>query len=557
MAKEIKKGHESHQKLLKGIGQLADAVKVTLGPKGRNVLIDTSTGSASTKDGVTVAKSIELEDPFENLGAQMVIEAANESNKCAGDGTTTSVVLTEAICQEGWKKLSSGVNANGLKKGIDLAVSKVIESLSEQSKPVKGKDEIEAVATISANQDIEVGRLISEAMERVKIDGTIKTEQANAFDSSVEVVEGMQFDQGYLSPYFVTNSDKMAAEHANCLVFVTDKKISSIKEIVKVLEAYEPLNSKPLLLIAEDFDSEVLTTLVLNTVRASMKVCAVKAPGFGDRRTQMLQDICVMTGATLFTEAVGHSFDALTPEFFGEAKSVVVDKEQTIIAEGKGNPADLEARKGVIRCEFEESTSEYDREKLQERLAKLSGGVAVIKIGAATETELKEKQDRVEDALHATRAAIEEGIVPGGGVALLRAISALNSLKGETAEEQMGIEIIRKVLRAPAAAIAQNAGYNGGYIVEKILEQSSSQGFNAFTGEFEDLYRSGVIDPMKVTRSAIQNAASVAGLLLTTDAAVTIIQKKEADSAPGMGGGMGGGMPGMGGMGGMPGMGMM
>jgi chaperonin GroEL len=541
-SKELLFNTEARSKLKRGVDQLAEAVKVTLGPKGRNVVIDKKFGSPTvTKDGVTVAKEVELSDPIENMGAQMVKEVATKTSDLAGDGTTTATVLAQAIFREGLKNVTAGANPMELKRGIDRAVEAVVEQLRSISVPSAGKKEIAQVGTISANNDPEIGSLIAEAMEKVGKDGVITVEEAKGLETTLETVEGMQFDRGYLSPYFVTDPEKMEAVMDDPYILIHDKKISAMKELLPLLEKTAQ-SGKPLLIIAEDVEGEALATLVVNKLRGTLKVCAVKAPGFGDRRKEMLRDIAVLTGGQVISEELGFKLENATLNDLGRAKRVVVDKDNTTIVDGKGKPDDIKGRIAEIRGAIEKSTSDYDREKLQERLAKLSGGVAVINVGAATETELKEKKARVEDALHATRAAVEEGIVPGGGVALIRAQSALDKLKG-TEDEKVGVEIVRRSLEEPIRMIAQNAGAEGSIVVARVKESKDKNfGYNAATDVYEDLVKAGVIDPTKVTRTALQNAASIAGLLLTTECVV--VEKKEEKAAPA-------GPPGGGGMGGM------
>src|SRR5918994_322156 len=542
MAKQLFFETDARNKMKKGVDTLANAVKVTLGPKGRNVVIEKKFGAPSvTKDGVTVAKEIELEDAIENMGAQMVKEVASKTADIAGDGTTTATVLAQAIITEGLKNVAAGANPMDLKRGIDKAVLAVIENLRSQSQTV-GNDstKIEQVASISANNDSEIGKLIAQAMEKVSKDGVITIEEAKGIETTVDVVEGMQFDRGYISPYFVTNSEKMQAELENPYIMIYDKKVSNMKDILHILEKVAQ-GGKPLLIIAEDVEGEALATLVVNKLRGTLKVAAVKAPGFGDRRKEMLRDVAVLTGGQVISEEVGFKLENATLNDLGRAKRTVIDKDNTTVVDGKGKEGDIQGRINEIKAAVEKSTSDYDREKLQERLAKLSGGVAVINVGAATETEMKEKKARVEDALHATRAAVEEGIVPGGGVALLRAQSALKGLKLEETDEQIGVDIVRRSLEEPLRMIVQNAGGEGSIVVEKVRgSKDKNFGYNALTDSYEDLVASGVIDPTKVTRTALQNAASIAGLLLTTEAIV--VEKKEdkpAPAAPG-GGGMGG-----------------
>jgi len=539
-AKELLFNTEARTKLKRGIDALAEAVKVTLGPKGRNVVIDKKFGSPTvTKDGVTVAKEIELSDPIENMGAQMVKEVATKTSDLAGDGTTTATVLAQAIFREGLKNVTAGANPMELKRGIDRAVEAVVEQLRSLSVPSSGKKEIAQVGTISANNDKEIGNLIADAMEKVGKDGVITVEEAKGLETTLETVEGMQFDRGYLSPYFVTDPEKMETALEDPYILIHDKKISAMKELLPLLEKTAQ-SGKPLLIIAEDVEGEALATLVVNKLRGTLKVAAVKAPGFGDRRKEMLRDIAVLTGGQVISEELGFKLENATLADMGRAKRVVVDKDNTTIVDGRGKPDDIKGRIAEIHAAIEKSTSDYDREKLQERLAKLSGGVAVINVGAATETELKEKKARVEDALHATRAAVEEGIVPGGGVALIRAQSALDKIKG-TEDEKIGVEIVRRALEEPIRMIAQNAGAEGSIVVARVKESKEKNfGYNAATDSYEDLVKAGVIDPTKVTRTALQNAASIAGLLLTTECVV--VEKKEDKPAPAgpPGGGMGG-----------------
>ncbi|MDX1622569.1 MAG: chaperonin GroEL [Gemmatimonadota bacterium] len=547
MAKDLKFDVQARSALKRGVDKLADAVKVTLGPKGRNVVLDKKFGSPTvTKDGVTVAKEIELEKPVENMGAQMVKEVASKTSDIAGDGTTTATVLAQAIYREGLKSVTAGINPMSLKRGIDQAVEVVVEELKKLSKETKGKTEIAQVGTISANNDPEIGELIADAMEKVGKDGVITVEEAKSLETYLETVDGMQFDRGYLSPYFVTNPDKMEAELEDPYILIHDKKISTMKDLLPVLEKVAQ-SGQPLLIIAEDIEGEALATLVVNKIRGTLKVAAVKAPGFGDRRKQMLQDIATLTGGQVVSEEVGFKLENVVVQDLGQAKRVVIDKDTTTIVDGAGKPDDIQGRIGSIKQQIETTTSDYDREKLQERMAKLSGGVAVINVGAATETEMKEKKARVEDALHATRAAVEEGIVPGGGVAFIRSIDALEKLELENHDEQLGVKIVKKALEEPAKWIISNAGLEGAVYVEKIkTEKKKNVGFNAATMEFADLVEDGVIDPTKVSRTALQNAASIAGLLLTTEAVVT--EKEEEDEEPDMPGGPGGMGGGMGGM---------
>jgi chaperonin GroEL len=539
-AKELLFNTDARSKLKRGVDQLAEAVKVTLGPKGRNVVIDKKFGSPTvTKDGVTVAKEVELSDPIENMGAQMVKEVATKTSDLAGDGTTTATILAQAIFREGLKNVTAGANPMELKRGIDRAVEAVVEQLRSISVPSAGKKEIAQVGTISANNDKEIGNLIAEAMEKVGKDGVITVEEAKGLETTLETVEGMQFDRGYLSPYFVTDPEKMEAALDDPYILIHDKKISAMKELLPLLEKTAQ-SGKPLLIIAEDVEGEALATLVVNKLRGTLKVSAVKAPGFGDRRKEMLRDIGVLTGGQVISEELGFKLENATLNDLGRAKRIVVDKDNTTIVDGRGKPDDIKGRIAEIRAAVEKSTSDYDKEKLQERLAKLSGGVAIINVGAATETELKEKKARVEDALHATRAAVEEGIVPGGGVALIRAQSALEKIKG-TEDEKIGVEIVRRALEEPIRMIAQNAGAEGSIVVARVKESKDKNfGYNAATDVYEDLVKAGVIDPTKVTRTALQNAASIAGLLLTTECVV--VEKKEDKPAPAAppGGGMGG-----------------
>jgi chaperonin GroEL len=540
-AKELHFNTDARAALKRGVDQLAEAVKVTLGPKGRNVVIDKKFGAPTvTKDGVTVAKEVELSDPLENMGAQMVKEVATKTSDLAGDGTTTATVLAQAIFREGLKNVTAGANPMALKRGIDKAVAAVVEQLKTISVPTAGKKEIAQVGAISANNDREIGDLIAEAMEKVGKDGVITVEEARGLETTLETVDGMQFDRGYLSPYFVTDPDKMEAALEDALILIHDKKISSMKDLLPILEKVAQMG-KPLLLIAEDVEGEALATLVVNKLRGTLRVAAVKAPGFGDRRKAMLQDIAVLTNGQVISEEVGFKLENAVLTDLGRAKRIVIDKDNTTLIDGAGESDKIQGRIKEIRAAIDKSTSDYDKEKLQERLAKLAGGVAVVNVGAATESEMKEKKARVEDALHATRAAVEEGIVPGGGVALLRAQSALKGLKLEETDEQIGVDIVRRALEEPIRMIVQNAGGEGSIVVEKVrAAKDKNFGYNALTDNYEDLVSSGVIDPTKVTRTALQNAASIAGLLLTTEAIV--VEKKEdkpAPAAPG-GGGMGG-----------------
>jgi chaperonin GroEL len=539
-AKELLFNTDARSKLKRGVDQLAEAVKVTLGPKGRNVVIDKKFGSPTvTKDGVTVAKEVELSDPIENMGAQMVKEVATKTSDLAGDGTTTATVLAQAIFREGLKNVTAGANPMELKRGIDRAVEAVVEQLRSISVPTAGKKEIAQVGTISANNDKEIGNLIAEAMEKVGKDGVITVEEAKGLETTLETVEGMQFDRGYLSPYFVTDPEKMETVLEDPYILIHDKKIAAMKELLPLLEKTAQ-SGKPLLIIAEDVEGEALATLVVNKLRGTLKVGAVKAPGFGDRRKEMLRDIAVLTGGQVISEELGFKLENATLNDLGRAKRIVVDKDNTTLVDGRGKPDGIQGRIAEIRGAIEKSTSDYDREKLQERLAKLSGGVAVINVGAATETELKEKKARVEDALHATRAAVEEGIVPGGGVALVRAQAVLEKVRG-TEDEKIGVEIVRRALEEPIRMIAQNAGAEGSIVVSRVKESKEKNfGYNAANDTYEDLVKAGVIDPTKVTRTALQNAASIAGLLLTTECVV--VEKKEDKPAPAAppAGGMGG-----------------
>jgi chaperonin GroEL len=545
MAKTIVFGEKARSAVLRGVDILADAVKVTLGPRGRNVVLDKSFGSPSvTKDGVTVAKEIELEDKFENMGAQMVKEVASKTSDTAGDGTTTATVLAQSIFREGAKMVAAGHNPMAIKRGIDKAVVAAIEELKKLSKPTKDRKEIAQVGTISANNDETIGNIIAEAMDKVGKEGVITVEEAKGMETSLDVVEGMQFDRGYLSPYFVTDPERMECILENPYILIHEKKISSMKELLPVLENVAKLG-KPLLIIAEDVDGEALATLVVNKLRGTLHAAAVKAPGFGDRRKAMLEDIATLTGGRCIAEELGIKLETLTIKDLGRAKRVVIDKDNSTIVDGAGNKGDIEGRVKQIRAQIEETTSDYDKEKLQERLAKLVGGVAVINVGAATETEMKEKKARVEDALHATRAAVEEGIVPGGGVALIRCIPAIEKLKVSAAEEQAGINIIRRALEEPARQIAENAGVEGAIVVDEIKKNKAAYGYNAAKDKFEDLLDAGILDPTKVTRNALQNAASVAGLMITTEALIAE-KPEEKKEMPPMGGH--GGMGGMGGM---------
>jgi len=548
MAKQVIHGEDSRAAILRGINQLADAVKITLGPKGRNVVIDKKFGSPTiTKDGVTVAKEIELKDALENMGAQMVREVASKTSDVAGDGTTTATVLAQAIFREGVKTVAAGANPMALKRGIDKAVETATAEIKRLSKPVKG-DAIAQVGTVSANGDTTIGNIIAEAMNKVGKDGVITVEESRTMDTSLEVVEGMQFDRGYLSPYFVTDPERMEAVLDNPLILINEKKISSMKDLLPLLEQVAKMG-KPMLIIAEDVEGEALATLVVNKLRGTLNIAAVKAPGFGDRRKAMLEDIAILTGGKVISEDLGIKLENVKIEDLGRAKKITIDKDNTTIVEGAGKQADIEGRVKTLRAQIDETTSDYDREKLQERLAKLVGGVAVIKVGAATETEMKEKKARVEDAMHATRAAVEEGIVPGGGVTLIRAAKALEKVrKGDEdgdPDEQIGVNIVRRALEEPLRQIVQNAGKEGAVIVERVrAEKNENVGFNAQTEQFEDLVKAGVIDPAKVTRTALQNAASIAGLMLTTEAMVSELPEEDK-AGPAMPGGMGG-MSGMG-----------
>ncbi|MET3649558.1 chaperonin GroEL [Phyllobacterium ifriqiyense] len=537
--KEVKFNTDARERMLRGVDILANAVKVTLGPKGRNVVIDKSFGAPRiTKDGVSVAKEIELEDKFENMGAQMLREVASKTNDLAGDGTTTATVLAQAIVREGAKAVASGLNPMDLKRGIDIAVDAVIGELKNNARKISKNAEIAQVGTISANGDEEIGRYLAEAMEKVGNEGVITVEEAKTAETELEVVEGMQFDRGYLSPYFVTNQDKMRAELEDPYILIHEKKLSNLQAMLPVLEAVVQ-SGKPLLIIAEDVEGEALATLVVNKLRGGLKIAAVKAPGFGDRRKAMLEDIAILTGGTVVSEDMGIKLENVALNMLGRAKKVVIEKENTTVIDGVGSKAEIEGRVSQIRTQIEETTSDYDREKLQERLAKLAGGVAVIRVGGSTEIEVKEKKDRVDDALHATRAAVEEGILPGGGVALLRAVNALDNIYTANSDQQVGVEIVRRAIEAPARQIAENAGAEGSIIVGKLREKSEfSFGWNAQTGEYGDLYAQGVIDPAKVVRTALQDAASVAGLLVTTEAMIAEKPKKETSPALPAGAGM-------------------
>jgi chaperonin GroEL len=547
-AKQLIFDEQARQAILRGVQKLSKAVVATLGPKGRNVVIDKKFGSPTiTKDGVTVAKEIELEDPYENMGAQMVREVASKTSDTAGDGTTTATVLAESIYREGLKFVTSGANPIGIQRGINKAVEAAVSHLDKITKKVKDKDEIRQVAAVSANWDFEIADKIAEAMDKVGKDGTITVEEAKSIETTLEVVEGMQFDKGYLSPYFVTNAETMEVKYEDAYILIYEKKISSLKDMLPLLEKVMGTGD-PLLIIAEEVEGEALATLVVNRLRGTLKVAAVKAPGFGDRRKAMMEDIAVLTGGLFVSEDIGRKLESIELKDLGRAKSVVVDKENTTIVEGSGKSSEIQGRVNQIRRQIEETTSDYDREKLQERLAKLAGGVAVINVGAATETEMKEKKARVEDALHATRAAVEEGIVAGGGVALLRCLPAIEAVKTANEDEQIGVGIVKRSVESPLRALAINAGVEGSVIVDQVKKSKGNEGYNVATGEYEDLVKAGIVDPKKVTRSALQNAASIAGLLLTTECLITDLPEKEKP-APG-GGGHGGGMGDMGGMGG-------
>jgi chaperonin GroEL len=538
-AKQLSFDESARHSLLRGVEKLAKAVKATLGPAGRNVILDKKFGSPTiTKDGVTVAKEIELEDPYENMGAQLVREVASKTSDIAGDGTTTATVLAEAIYREGLKNVTAGANPTSLQRGISKAVEAVVAELAKISKKVKDSSEIAQVATVSANWDTTIGQIIADAMDKVGKDGTITVEEAKSIETTLDVVEGMQFDKGYLSPYFVTNAENLEVVLENAYILIHEKKISSLKDMLPLLEKVAKA-SKPLLIIAEDVEGEALATLVVNKLRGTLQVAAVKAPGFGDRRKAMLEDIAVLSGARCITEDLGIKLENISLDDLGRAKRIVVDKENTTIIEGEGKNADIQGRVTQIRRQIEETTSDYDREKLQERLAKLAGGVAVINVGAATETEMKEKKARVEDALHATRAAVEEGIVPGGGVAFIRSQKALDSVALE-GDEKIGLEIVRRAIEQPLRTLADNAGKEGAIIVQEVKKRKGNEGYNVSTAEYEDLVKAGVVDPTKVARSALQNAASISGLLLTTEALVTEIPEKEKTPSMPPGGGMGG-----------------
>ena len=546
MAKEVKFGNDARTKMLKGVNILADAVKVTLGPKGRNVVLDKSFGSPRiTKDGVSVAKEIELEDKFENMGAQMVKEVASRTNDEAGDGTTTATVLAQAIVKEGMKAVAAGLNPMDLKRGIDLATTKVVEAIKAAARDVTDSDEVAQVGTISANGEANIGRFIADAMQKVGNEGVITVEENRGMETEVEVVEGMQFDRGYLSPYFVTNPDKMLAELEDCYILLHEKKLSSLQPMVPLLEQVIQ-SQKPLLIIAEDVEGEALATLVVNKLRGGLKIAAVKAPGFGDRRKAMLQDIAILTGGQVISEDLGMKLESVTMDMLGTAKSITISKEETTIVDGHGDKAEIDARVAQIRTQIEETSSDYDKEKLQERVAKLAGGVAVIRVGGMTETEVKERKDRVDDALNATRAAVQEGIVVGGGVSLVQAAKKLEGFTGENSDQDAGIAIVRRALESPLRQIAENAGVDGAVVAGKIRESDDlTFGFNAQTEEYGDMFKFGVIDPAKVTRTALEDAASIAGLLITTEAMVAELPAKDS------GGAGAGGMGDMGGMGGM------
>jgi len=548
-AKQLVFDEQARQALLRGVQKLSKAVVATLGPKGRNVVIDKKFGSPTvTKDGVTVAKEIELECPYENMGAQMVKEVASKTSDTAGDGTTTATVLAEAIYREGLKFVTAGANPTGIQRGINKAVEAAVEQLGKISKKVKDKEEIKQVAAVSANWDFEIADKIADAMDKVGKDGTITVEEAKSIETTLDVVEGMQFDKGYLSPYFVTNAETMEVKMEDPYILIFEKKISNLKDLLPLLEK-AARTGKPFLIIAEEVEGEALATLVVNKLRGTINVCAVKSPGFGDRRKAMLEDIAVLTGGKFITEDLGIKLETVELTDLGRAKVVIIDKENTTIVEGAGKNSDIQGRVNQIRRQIEETTSDYDREKLQERLAKLAGGVAVINVGAATESEMKEKKMRVEDALHATRAAVEEGIVAGGGVALIRCIPAIEAVKGANEDENIGIGIVRRAVEAPLRSLAANAGEEGSVIVEQVRKSKGNEGYNVATGKYEDLVKAGVVDPKKVTRSALQNAASIAGLLLTTECLITDMPEKDKPAAGG-GHGHGGGMGDMGGMGG-------
>ena len=545
-AKEVIFGDSARIRMLRGVNILADAVKVTLGPKGRNVVLDKSFGAPTiTKDGVSVAKEVELKDKYENMGAQMVKEVASQTSDIAGDGTTTATVLAQAILREGLKSVAAGMNPMDLKRGIDKAVTAAVDALKKISRPCSDHKEIAQVGTISANSDESIGKIIAEAMDKVGKEGVISVEEGSGLENALEIVEGMQFDRGYLSPYFVNKQDTMTADIESPYILIYDKKISNIRELLPILEGVAKAG-RPLLIISEDVEGEALATLVVNNIRGILKVCAVKAPGFGDRRKAMLQDIAILTGGQLISEEIGMTLEAATIDVLGSAKRVQVSKENTTIIDGAGNSKDIEARVKQIRAQIEEATSDYDKEKMQERVAKLAGGVALIKVGAATEVEMKEKKARVEDALHATRAAVEEGVVPGGGVALIRALQNMK-VKGDNHDQEVGIQIARRAMEEPLRMIVMNAGLEGSVVMNKVAEGKGSYGFNAATGEYGDMLTMGILDPTKVTRTALQNAASVSGLMITTEAMIAELPQEEKAAAGGGGGGMGG-------MGGMDGM---
>jgi chaperonin GroEL len=539
-AKQLLFDEAARQAVLRGVAKLSRAVTATLGPKGRNVVIDKKFGSPTvTKDGVTVAKEVELEDPYENMGAQMVREVASKTSDAAGDGTTTATVLAEAIYREGLKFVTSGANPIGIQRGVMKAVEAAVAHLDKITKKVKDKEEIKQVATVSANWDTTIGEIIADAMDKVGKDGTITVEEAKSIDTTLEVVEGMQFDKGYLSPYFVTNAETMEAKLEEAYVLIFEKKISSLKDMLPLLEKVAKVG-KPMLIIAEEVEGEALATLVVNKLRGTLNICAVKAPGFGDRRKAMCEDIAILTGAKFISEDLGIKLESVELSDLGKAKSIVIDKENTTIVEGGGKSSDIQGRVNQIRRQIEETTSDYDREKLQERLAKLAGGVAVINVGAATETEMKEKKARVEDALHATRAAVEEGIVPGGGVALIRCLEAIDKVKGANDDEKIGVDLVKRAIEYPTRELANNAGVEGSVVVEEVKKRKGNEGYNVADNEYEDLVKAGVVDPKKVTRTALQNAASIAGLLLTTECLITEIPEKEKKTP--MPGGHGGGM---------------
>src|SRR5271163_2181320 len=549
-AKQLQFDEHARHALLRGVEKLSRAVKATLGPRGRNVVLDKKFGGPTiTKDGVTVAKEVELEDPYENMGAQMVREVASKTSDTAGDGTTTATLLAESIYKEGLKNVTAGASPISLQRGIQKAVDAAVEHLAKISKKVKDKEEIKQVATVSANWDTTIGEIIADAMDKVGKDGTITVEEAKSIETTLDVVEGMQFDKGYSSPYFVTNAETMEAKLEDAYILNYEKKISSLKDLLPILEKVAK-TSKPLLIIAEEVEGEALATLVVNKLRGTINVCAVKAPGFGDRRKAMMEDIAILTGGKCVTEDLGIKLESIGLEDLGRAKSIIVDKENTTIVEGNGKSSEIQGRVNQIRRQIEETTSDYDREKLQERLAKLAGGVAVINVGAATESEMKEKKMRVEDALHATRAAVEEGIVAGGGVALIRTIAAIEAVKPANEDESIGVAIVKRAVEAPLRALAANAGVEGSVIVDKVKKSKGNEGYNVATGEYEDLVKAGVVDPKKVTRSALQNAASIAGLLLTTECLITDAPEKDKAPAGGGHGHGGGGMGDMGGMGG-------